>query len=361
MDGITEHRATTPRRDERVGVRVLIAPDKFRGTATAADVAGAAESACARLGNECVRIPMSDGGEGLLDALGGANRRTTVTGPLGTPVEAAWRIDPDGRAVVEAAQACGLQLAGGRNGNDPIGATTTGVGELVVAAVRAGASSLLIGVGGSATTDGGAAAVRVIERAGIALGSMPAQVCSDVDIRFTEAARLFGGQKGATPAQIEALTERLRSQRDHVLARSGLDLDSLPGSGAAGGLAGGLAVLGCEIVAGFATVAGLVGLDVKLREAALVITGEGRFDRTSLHGKVVGGLIEMTRDAGTPLLVLAGERDREVAVPANVHVVSLTERFGRNRSRTDTLHCVAAATEEHLRTAGHDAEQAGST
>lgn len=341
------------------GARVLIAPDKFRGTATAAEVARAVASACARLGLDYVQTPMSDGGEGLLDALGGANRRTRVTGPLARPVEAGWRLGPDGAAVIEAAQACGLQLAGGRDRNDPLGATTAGVGELVVAAVRAGATSLLIGVGGSATTDGGEAAVRVIEQAGMSLRSVPARVCSDVDIRFTQAAQMFAGQKGASPAEIDTLTARLRRQRDAVLARTGLDLDELPGSGAAGGLAGGLAVLGCEIVAGFATVAAMVELEAKLLGATLVITGEGRFDHTSLRGKVVGGLIELTRDARTPLLVLAGERDPAVVVPANVTVVSLTERFGRHRSRTATLDCVAAAAEEQLRGAGRPAEQTG--
>src|SRR4051794_23888041 len=137
-------------------MRILAAPDKFRGTATAAEVAGAIAAAAVRLGAECRLLPMADGGEGMVDVLGGPNREDVVSGPLGTPVRAPWRYEPHRRrAVVESAAACGLVLAGGPAHNDPEGASTRGVGELLVAALRSGAEQILVGLGGSATTDGG--------------------------------------------------------------------------------------------------------------------------------------------------------------------------------------------------------------
>ena len=157
--------------------RVLAAPDKFRGTLTA-PAAAAAIAAGVRLASAemsgkaavagsdavpvgpCHEVPLADGGEGTLDALGGANRTTTVTGPLGQPASAPWRIDGR-RAVIEMALASGLELAGGAQGNDPMAATTRGTGELILAAIRAGARDILVGVGGSATTDGGAGALEV--------------------------------------------------------------------------------------------------------------------------------------------------------------------------------------------------------
>ncbi len=146
-------------------MRVLAAPDKFRGTLTASEAAAAIAAGAARAGWEATRLPLADGGEGTLDVLGGGNRSTVVTGPLGAPVEAAWRLD-DGVALIEAAQACGLSLAGGAEGNDPLRATSRGVGELIAAAVAAGAERVVVTVGGVASTDGGVGAVE-------ALGSLP--------------------------------------------------------------------------------------------------------------------------------------------------------------------------------------------
>ena len=142
-------------------MRVLAAPDKFRGTATAAEVAGAVASAVAAVGGRARSVPLSDGGEGFLDVFGGPNRTAVVTGPLGGTVEAGWRLE--GRtAVVEMARASGLVLAGGVAGNDPVSATTTGTGELIAAALDAGARRIVVGHGGSASTDGGLGAVKAL-------------------------------------------------------------------------------------------------------------------------------------------------------------------------------------------------------
>src|SRR4051794_13203333 len=142
-------------------MRVVAAPDKFRGTAHANDVAAAIARAAAAQGWECTEVPLADGGEGTLEVLGGANRTALVTGPLGDPVEAGWQLRGR-RAVIEMATASGLELAGGAEGNDPMAASTYGTGELITAAVDAGARRILVGVGGSATTDGGLGARRAL-------------------------------------------------------------------------------------------------------------------------------------------------------------------------------------------------------
>ena len=146
---------------------------------------------------------MSDGGEGLLDVFGGGNRTTVVTGPLGSPVEAAWRIDRR-TAVIEMARASGLVLAGGAEGNDPLAATTRGTGELIAKAIEQGARTVLVGLGGSATTDGGLGAIEALGSPA-RLGPIDLQVACDVRTRFVDAAAVFAPQKGATPAQVRLL------------------------------------------------------------------------------------------------------------------------------------------------------------
>jgi glycerate kinase len=325
-------------------VLVLACPDKFRGTLTAAEAAEAIAVAVEAQGGRCVRRPLADGGEGTLDALGGANRVSDVTGPLGATVSAGWRLE-NGAAVIEAAQACGLSLAGGARGNDPMAATTRVVGELVVAAVRAGAHRILLGVGGSATTDGGVAAVDAIRDTGIDLGAVRFSVCCDVRTPFTRAAEVFAPQKGADERQVAELTTRLARLREDVLAASGVDLDALPGSGAAGGLAGGLVTVGARLVPGFDAIADHVGLDASLAHADLVITGEGRLDRTSLDGKVVGGVLGRARAAARPALVVCGAAEVDPGVPD----LDLVQRFGRSRAWSETAACVTASVSAVLR------------
>lgn len=327
---------------------VVAAPDKFRGTASAPVIAAAIAAAVTRLGGCCMQRPMADGGEGLLDILGGGNRVTRVTGPLGDAVDAEWRLESGRTAVIESALACGLHLVGGASRNDPIGATTFGVGELIRAVYESGARRLLVGLGGSATTDGGAGALAALQGLSTDLRSVEILVCCDVRTRFTEAAAVFGPQKGASPDEVFLLTQRLRRIRLSTLAARGIDLDDVPGSGAAGGLAGGLLSVGAQLVSGFDTVAELVGLDASMAGASLVVTGEGRLDAASFTGKVVGGVVEQARRHSVPTLVVAGSVDPDVALPSDVHVIDMTCRFGTEKSHTDTAACVAQSVNEFL-------------
>jgi len=327
-------------------VPTLVAcPDKFRGTASAPQVAAAMEWAAHDAGWACDRAPVADGGEGLLDALAdhlrAARRRTRVTGPLGGPVDAEWLLD--GRtAVIEMARASGLVLAGGPEHNDPMEATTRGTGELIAAAVAAGARRVIVGLGGSATTDGGKGALDVLRPARLA--GVELVVACDVTTLFTDAAREFGPQKGATPGQVALLTRRLERLAVDYRDRSGVDVSALPGAGAAGGLAGALATLGAELVPGFELVADVIGLRERVAAADLVVTGEGRVDEWSFRGKAVGGVVEIADDEGVDVLVIAGQVAGEPPVP----VLSLVERFGAERALADACGCVAELLAEHL-------------
>ena len=204
--------------------------------------------ACWERGHDCDELALADGGEGLLDVLGGANRTTTVTGPLGTPVEAQWRLH-QGTAIIEMARASGLVLAGGAEGNDPLEATTAGTGQLIDAALTAGAKRIIVGLGGSATTDGGLGALRAIS-APVRLRGVELLVACDVTTRFVDAAAVFGPQKGASPSQVQLLTRRLERLGQRYAEQFGVDVTEIPGSGAAGGIAGMLAALGGRLVPG---------------------------------------------------------------------------------------------------------------
>ena len=219
-------------------VRIVAAPDKFRGTADAAQIAAAIALAAAEHGMVCDQIPLADGGEGTLDALGGPNRTTLVSGPLGDPVAAQGRLER-GRAVIEMARASGLELAGGAQGNDPIAASTTGTGELISAALEAGARRIVVGVGGSATTDGGLGAIRAVtprQR----LRGVELLVACDVRTTFIDAATIFGPQKGASAKQVELLRRRLERLAQVYRDDFGVEVTEVAGGGAAGGLGGGL-------------------------------------------------------------------------------------------------------------------------
>jgi glycerate kinase len=336
-------------------MRVVAAPDKLRGTASAAEVAGAIARAAERLGWACDQVPLADGGEGTLAVLGGANRSTVVTGPLGEPVEAAWRLQ--GRtAVIEMAEASGLARAGGPHGNDPVAASTAGTGELIVAALDAGATRVLVGVGGSATTDGGLAALRAMHPLG-RLKGVDLIVACDVRTGFVDAAEVFAPQKGATPAQVKLLRRRLERLVQVYLDEHGVDVRALPGAGAAGGLAGGLAAAGGRLVSGFELVADELELYDRLEGADLVITAEGFLDAQSFEGKVVGGVAELAGQAGVPVVANAGEVfDR---VGDRIRAVSLVDRFGEDRARTDTLACIEEVTAALLVDGSSSAPEAG--
>jgi glycerate kinase len=327
--------------------RVLAAPDKFRGTATASEVAAAVADAAEGHGWEHVEVPMADGGEGTLGALGGPNRTTTVTGPLGDPVEAAWRLDRR-TAVIEMARASGLELVGGADGNDPIAASTTGTGELIATAVELGAKRVVVCLGGSATTDGGLGALRALTVP--RFRGIDVVVACDVRTPFLDAAGVFGEQKGATPAQVELLRRRLERLAEVYESEYGVDVRTLPGGGAAGGLAGGLAAIGATLVDGFELVADELDLALAMEEADLVVTGEGYLDPESFNGKVVGGVAAQARELDVPVLVVVGavDPDLDPSTVGEVEVVSLTEQFGEDRARGETTALVAEVVATHL-------------
>jgi glycerate kinase len=331
---------------ERCDVHVVTAPDKFRGTATAAEVAAAVGRAVEAAGGTCDRVPVADGGEGTLDVLGGANRTTVVSGPLGDEVSAGWRYG--GRtAIVEMARASGLELVGGPEANDAMAASTYGTGELIGAAIDAGCRRIIVGVGGSATVDGGLGALRALEPLS-RLRAVELVVACDVRTRFVDAARTFAPQKGASPAQVELLHRRLLRLVQVYERTYGVDVSGLDGGGAAGGLAGGLAVVGAALVAGFDVVADEVDLHDRMEGADLVVTGEGFLDEQSFEGKVVGGVCELARSAGVPVLAVVGEVLDDVVLPDGLEVVSLTATVGEERSRCDTTAAVEEVVGRHL-------------
>jgi glycerate kinase len=320
-------------------MRVVAAVDKFRGSASAADVANAIAQACWERGHDCTQVPVADGGEGLLQVLGGANRTNVVTGPLGAPVEAAWRFH-QGTAIIEMALASGLMLAGGADGNDPMNATTAGTGELIDAALTAGAKRIIVGLGGSATTDGGLGALRAIS-APNRLRGVELLVACDVTTRFVDAARVFGPQKGATPAQIKMLTGRLERLAQQYREEFGVDVTEIDGSGAAGGIAGMLAALGGRLLPGFELVADELGLHDALDGADLVITGEGHLDQQSFEGKVVGGVAALAAEYGVNVAAIVGIADDDVR--DRVATWSISERYGLERAMREPLWCVEHA------------------
>ncbi|WP_433497377.1 glycerate kinase [Sphaerimonospora sp. CA-214678] len=337
-------------------MRVVIAPDSFKGSLAAGDAARAlAQGWLARRPADEVRLlPLADGGEGVIDAFAaarpeGERRTVTAPGPDGRPVSAAWSLLPDGSAVLELAQSSGLPLM---RRPDPLGAHTYGLGVVMRAALDAGASRLIVGLGGSASTDGGTGALRalglrlldgrgrdlrlggaaLVDLARIDTGDLlpppPGGTRLLVDVTAplagpAGAAATYGPQKGARPDEVDLLDRALRRLAEVVGGDPGQ-----PGAGAAGGTSYGLATLwGARIMPGARTIAALVGLPEALAGADVVITGEGRFDETSLTGKVVGSLLDQAGDAAVRVGVVAGQVTG--AVPGTVsEAVSLADIAG---------------------------------
>lgn len=328
--------------------RLVAAPDKFRGSATAAEVAAAIGAAAAAEGWDADLAPMSDGGEGILEALGGSVRSTTVQGPLGEAVVAEWRMLDATTALIEMARAAGLELVGGAEWNDPLRASTVGVGQLIMAAISQGVRRVIVGVGGSATTDGGQGCLEALEpRARLA--GVQLTVACDVETPFVDAARVFAPQKGATETQVVFLTRRLEALADRYLAEQGVDVRGLAGAGAAGGLAGGLAAVGAELVPGFDLVADRVALADRIEGCDLVVTGEGFMDEQSFEGKTVGGVVDLAGEAGVGVLIVVGQTlDELPRLPGHVQVVSLVDTYGEDRAWRDVAGCITEAVARHL-------------
>jgi glycerate kinase len=348
-------------------MRILVCPDKFAGTLSApaaaeAIVDGWREHAP---GDELTPRPLSDGGPGFVEVLagpvGGERIPVATTDPLGRPVQAEVLLSPDrSTGYVESAQACGLHLLA-EGERDPKLTTSYGLGVLVLAAVEAGAGTVVIGLGGSATNDGGAGMLAALgapplDRTGAALpyggaalghavglGGLPMTrgaalvAATDVDNPLTGlhgASSVYGPQKGADRADVlllDAALERFAGVLVKDLPTCPPDLAALPGAGAAGGLGAAVLALGGRCESGIGLVTGMIGLEAALDAADLVITGEGSFDHQSLRGKVVAGVAAGARDRGVPCVVLAGQVStgrREAANAGVTETYSLVEHFG---------------------------------
>jgi glycerate kinase len=329
-----------------------VAPDKFKGSLSAQEAADAiaagAQDAADALGIavDIHRQPVADGGEGIVAAALAAGYRglpVTVSGPLGEPVEAEIALgtgaDGSAVAVVELASASGLALLPGGRGDatTAVTASSRGTGELVRAALDAGAMRVVLGIGGSASTDGGAGlaaalGVRFLDPGGQDLApggralsgldridtsvrdprldTVEVVVASDVDTPLTGprgAAAVYGPQKGAGPAEVQLLDDALRRLADVLRRDAGADVETTPGAGAAGGVgAGAMALLGARLLPGIDLVLDLVGFDTALAGTGLVVTGEGSFDEQSLGGKAPVGVARRAAAHGVPVVVLAG-------------------------------------------------------
>ncbi len=288
-----------------VPTSVLVAPDAFKGTFSATEVAAAIGRGLEAAGWPVELCPVADGGEGTLEvlapALGAELHKLIVRGPLDRPIEAQFGSTAH-TAIVETAEAIGLHLVRPRE-RDALRASTYGVGELISAAAAC-ARTVLVSVGGSATTDGGSGAIEAIRAAGGLPGTRLVVLC-DVRTPFEDAARVFAPQKGADPDQVRRLSARLQA-----LAR-GLERDprGLPMTGAAGGLAGGLwGAFGAELVPGAAFTLDALGFDQRMRASRAVVAGEGRLDHQSLSGKALAEVATRARQAGVPSHAVVGTR-----------------------------------------------------
>ena len=313
--------------------RAVCCPDSLKGVLSAREAAAALADGFGRAGVEVDELPLADGGEGtaeaLYAALGGEWRAARVPDPLGREVEARFLLLPDGRAVVESAEAIGLWRLR-PDERDPMRASSRGLGDLVEAAARAGVATIVVALGGSATVDGGAGVREV-------LGELPVPVTAACDIRNPllgprGAARAFGPQKGASPEQVEELERRLAGMEE---LRAVADL---PGAGSAGGLGAAFAALGAELVPGIDLVLEAVGFEERVKGASLAVTGEGRVDRGSAEGKVPGGVAAAGRRAGVPCVVFGG--DVEPGAAAALYEAGATSVFrlsGRPEQARDDL------------------------
>ncbi|MGE8337368.1 glycerate kinase [Pseudomonas laurylsulfatiphila] len=324
-------------------MKIVIAPDSFKDSLSAQGVADAIALGLAQVWPDAqlIKCPMADGGEGtvesILAACEGELRRTLVRGPMGAMVEAAWGWLPQSHtAIIEMAEASGLQLVPVAQ-RDACISSTFGTGQLIRAALDAGAQRVILAIGGSATNDGGAGAMQALgvklldaqgqtlSPGGLALAQLARVDLSDIDPRLAQvrfdiaadvnnplcgphgASAIFGPQKGASPVQVEQLDQALGHFADHCAAALRNDVRDEPGSGAAGGLGfAAKAFLGAQFKAGVEVVGELVGLAEAVAGADLVITGEGRFDAQTLRGKTPFGVARVARQHAVPVIVIAG-------------------------------------------------------
>jgi len=378
-------------------MRVVVAPDKFRGTLTAEEAARAIADGWRRAfpRAEVEQIPMADGGEGTLDALvaglGGERFTERVSGPLGDPVLATWacvRGEGGPTGVVEMARASGLALLSPTR-RDPLRATTFGTGQLIAVAGAFGLRRLVVCIGGSATNDGGAGmaqavGVRLLDGSGRdlppggeallrlsridlggldpAVAAMRVVVATDVDNPLTGpngASAVYGPQKGASPEGVARLDQALGHFAAVIHRDLGIDVRDEPGAGAAGGLGAGLiAFLGARVRPGVEVVMETLGLRERMQDADVVVTGEGSFDAQSLRGKTPAGVLRAAEELRVPAIVLCGQRS--VDAPGTL-VASLVERFGPGRARDDAASALRQLSEEVARKWARTARGTGSS
>lgn len=314
-------------------MRVVLAPDKFAGTLSALEVCAslAAGWRSVRADDDLVAVPLSDGGPGFVDAMaaarGGEVRQSAVADPLGRTVTARWLLDADRTAWVESAEACGLHLLTVEERNPEV-TSTEGVGQLLAAALAEDPLRVVVGVGGTATNDGGRGLLAV-------LASWPShvalEVATDVDnplLGINGASAVFGPQKGADASAVQRLDAALTAWVAELDAQ---ELAKKAGAGAGGGLGFALLRLGARRVSGVETVIGASGLGAAVESADLVITGEGSYDSTSLRGKVVSGVAAVAAEAGVPCVAVAGRVSvgrREMAASGVDSAYSLTDLAG---------------------------------
>lgn len=304
-------------------LRVVVAPDSFKGTMPAAMVADALAAGVVEGGGSPDLCPLADGGEGTLDVLrgsvGGEDVAVEARAPDGRAIRASYLL-AGGVAVVETAAASGLHLID-PSVVDAYAASSAGTGELLVAAARAGAREIIVGVGGSGFSDGGTGALSVIEAAGGLRGARLRVLC-DVTTPYEDAARVYGPQKGADPQTVRRLTDRLHA----TAAELPRDPRGVLRTGAAGGLAGALwAVHGAVLLSGIDEVLDRVQFDRRVSTADLVLTGEGRLDSQTVEGKVVSGVTRRTRRTGVPVHAVVGRRDAPAGVIEDLGLATVVE------------------------------------
>lgn len=342
---------------------VVLIPDSFKGTMSSEEICAIMERTIKTHYPEAVvtSIPVADGGEGSVDAflkaLGGEKRTVVVQGPYGEPMESFYGVVKETTAVVEMAACAGLPLVGDRL--NPALTTTYGVGELILDAARRGAKTIVVGLGGSATNDGGCGAasacgVRFFDKDGKSfvptgstlkdvvridtstldpvLSGVTITTMCDIDNPYwgpTGAAHIFGPQKGADSEMVAFLNESMRTFADVIKRDTSVDVQAIAGSGAAGGMGGGMAAFfASELQMGIETVLNTVNFDALLDGCDLVLTGEGKIDGQSLRGKVVIGVARRTKAKGVPTLAIVGDIADDVE---GAYDMGVTAIFSINR------------------------------
>lgn len=320
--------------------KIVIACDSYKGCLSSSDVANAAAHGVAEVYPDCevVKLAVADGGEGtveaLVDTLGGHLEWVEVSDPLGRPVKAAYGVAGD-LAIIESAAACGLTLLTKEERN-PLVTSTKGLGELIMAAIDKGCRKFLIGLGGSATNDGGMGMIRAegfLEKT----KGMKFTVACDVDTPYIGehgASRVFGPQKGASEQDVEILEERLGGYALTILKETGVDVRDMAGAGAAGGLGGAFrAYLGAELKRGVDLVLDQIDFDSKIRGADLVITGEGCSDYQTLKGKTASGVLERAKRQGIPVALVSGAvRDEQMLRDGGFGIIEAVSPLSMSRA-----------------------------